>query len=70
VRAALRHLTPRERQVLRLRFGIGRCMEHTLEEIGRELGLTRQRILQIVNKALEKIRTSRHGRTLRSYVDA
>jgi RNA polymerase primary sigma factor len=54
--AALTPLTERERIVLRLRFGIGTGVEHTLEEIGRFLGLTRERIRQIESKALEKLR--------------
>ena len=51
-RAALAALTPRERQVLELRYGIDRSDEHTLEDIGRKFGLTRQRNLQIASKAI------------------
>ena len=69
-RSALRTLSPRERQVLRLRYGIGRGVEHTLEEIGNEFGLTRQRILQITTKALKKLRASRHAERLRAFYEA
>ncbi len=57
VRAALTPLNERERIVLRLRFGIGTGVSHTLEEIGRFLGLTRERIRQIEAKALSKLRS-------------
>ncbi len=56
VQAALTPLTERERSVLRLRFGIGSGVQHTLEEIGRFLGLTRERIRQIEKSALNKLR--------------
>lgn len=64
---ALRMLAPRERHVLQLRYGIGQVDEHTLEDIGRRYGLTRQRILQIAAKALAKLRASRHAASLRSF---
>jgi RNA polymerase primary sigma factor len=64
---ALRTLAPREREVLRLRYGLGDGAEHTLEDIGRRYGLTRQRILQIASKALDKLRASRHATPLRSF---
>ena len=64
---ALGMLAPRERQVIELRYGIDRDREHTLEDIGQEFGLTRQRILQIASKALEKLRTSRHARQLHAF---
>ena len=64
---ALRGLAPREREVLRLRYGIGQPSELTLEDIGKRYGLTRQRILQIASKALEKLRASRHATPLRSF---
>jgi RNA polymerase primary sigma factor len=67
---ALRMLAPRERQVLKLRYGIGHAREHTLEDIGRRYGLTRQRILQIASKALEKLRASRHAASLRSFLES
>ncbi|MDB4945654.1 MAG: polymerase sigma factor RpoD [Labilithrix sp.] len=62
-------LSPREREVLKLRFGMGGGREHTLEEVGRELSLTRERIRQIERAALDKLR-AREGRVeLRSYLD-
>lgn len=64
---ALGVLAPREREVIQLRYGIDRDREHTLEDIGKEFGLTRQRILQIASKALEKLRTSRHARQLQAF---
>jgi RNA polymerase primary sigma factor len=67
---ALRALAPRERQVLQLRYGIGHAGEHTLEDIGRLYGLTRQRILQIASKALGKLRASRHAPSLRSFLES
>ena len=69
-RVALGELTPRERTVLRLRYGFDRRGEHTLEDIGRKFGLTRQRILQIASKALEKLRTSSESCPLRSFWEA
>ena len=69
VRRALRTLSPREQRILKLRYGFGRCVEHTLEEIGAELGLTRQRILQIANSAMKKIRESSFARPLRTFVE-
>jgi len=65
---ALGALGPREQEVIRLRYGIGRAREHTLEDIGHELGVTRQRILQIASKALDKLRTSHHAGRLRAYL--
>ena len=53
---ALADLTPREQRILRMRFGIGNATDHTLEEIGKEFGVTRERIRQIEVKALEKLR--------------
>ena len=64
---ALRSLTPREREVLGLRYGLDRQGDHTLEDIGRKFGLTRQRILQITTKALEKLRTCQQTCPLRSF---
>lgn len=62
-------LTPRERKVLTLRFGLedGRAM--TLEEVGRELGVTRERIRQIEGKALRKLRIPSRSRKLKDYID-
>ncbi|MBN1550184.1 sigma-70 family RNA polymerase sigma factor [bacterium] len=67
VRAALTPLSERERVVLRLRFGIGSGIEHTLEEIGRFLGLTRERIRQIEASALEKLRRPGKSDDLRTF---
>jgi RNA polymerase primary sigma factor len=64
---ALGMLTPREREVLQMRYGLGRQNEHTLEDIGRTFGLTRQRILQIASKAIEKLRGSAQAFPLRTY---
>jgi RNA polymerase primary sigma factor len=68
--ALLDALSPRERQVLRMRFGIGGAREHTLEEVGRELLLTRERIRQIERAALEKLRARSERIELRSYLSA
>ena len=62
-------LTPREQQVLRMRFGLGGAREHTLEEVGRELTLTRERIRQIERAALDKLRARESRVELRSYLD-
>jgi RNA polymerase primary sigma factor len=62
-------LTPRERQVLRLRFGMGAEREHTLEEVGRELHLTRERIRQIERAALAKLRARSDRYDLASYLE-
>ena len=64
----LQTLPPREAHVLRLRFGLRGDRAHTLEEVGRKLGLTRERARQIERKALRKLRHPRHSRTLRSYL--
>ena len=64
---ALAMLAPRERQVLELRYGIGWNHGRSLEDIGREFGVTRQRINQISSKALDKLRRSRHARPLQSF---
>jgi RNA polymerase primary sigma factor len=62
-------LSPREQQVLRMRFGMGGSREHTLEEVGRALSLTRERIRQIERAALEKLRARESRVELRSYLD-
>ena len=59
--AVLRNLTPREAQVIRMRFGIGDGSEHTLEEVGQRFSLTRERIRQIEVKALRKLRKPWHS---------
>jgi len=66
---ALEHLTPREQRILRMRFGIGGTADHTLEEIGKEFGVTRERIRQIEAKALEKLRHPSRAHKLATFVD-
>jgi RNA polymerase primary sigma factor len=62
-------LTPREEKVLRMRFGIGEKSDHTLEEVGRDFAVTRERIRQIEAKALRKLRHPSRAKKLRSFVD-
>jgi RNA polymerase primary sigma factor len=62
-------LTPREEQVLRLRFGIGEKSDHTLEEVGQQFAVTRERIRQIEAKALRKLRHPSRSRRLKSFVE-
>jgi RNA polymerase primary sigma factor len=66
---ALNELTPREQRILILRFGIGASSEHTLEEVGKMFGVTRERIRQIEAKALEKLRHLNHARTLAGFAN-
>ncbi len=63
-------LTPREEKVLRMRFGIGEKSDHTLEEVGQDFQVTRERIRQIEAKALRKLRHPSRAKRLRSFVDA
>ncbi len=63
-RQALAGLTPREEQVLRLRFGVGEVTDYTLEEVGQRFAVTRERIRQIEAKALRKLRRPQRGRPL------
>ena len=63
-------LSERERRVVRMRFGLGPEREHSLEEVGRELSLTRERIRQIERRALEKLRARSKGRDLESFLRA
>ena len=65
---ALADLTPREQRILRMRFGIGGATDHTLEEIGKEFGVTRERICQIEAKALEKLRHAADASKLATFV--
>ena len=67
VRAILADLSPKERKILEMRHGLMDGIYHTLEEVGREFGVTRERIRQIEAKALEKIRTHDRARHLKSY---
>ncbi|MBW1910569.1 MAG: RNA polymerase sigma factor RpoD [Deltaproteobacteria bacterium] len=69
-RRVLRTLTPREEKVLRMRFGIGEKADHTLEEVGRDFSVTRERIRQIEAKALRKLRHPSRSRKLKSFVEA
>ena len=67
VRGILGDLSPKERKILEMRHGLMDGIYHTLEEVGREFGVTRERIRQIEAKALEKIRTHNKARHLKSY---
>jgi RNA polymerase primary sigma factor len=62
-------LTPREEKVLRMRFGIGEKSDHTLEEVGQDFEVTRERIRQIEAKALRKLRHPSRSKKLKSFVD-
>ena len=66
---ALSALTPREAKVLRMRFGIGMTTEYTLEEIGKQFDVTRERIRQIEAKALRKLRHPSQSKQLRSFIE-
>ena len=69
VERALGMLSPKEKEILRLRFGIGEEGEHTLEEVGRRFSVTRERIRQIETKALRKLRHPLRGRALKAFVE-
>jgi RNA polymerase primary sigma factor len=69
VERALSTLSPKEKKILRLRFGIGEEGEHTLEEVGKRFDVTRERIRQIETKALRKLRHPLRGRALRAFVE-
>jgi len=69
-RRALSTLTPREEKILRMRFGIGEKSEHTLEEVGQDFKVTRERIRQIEAKALTKLRHPARTKELKAFVDS
>jgi len=69
VERALSMLSPKEKEILRLRFGIGEEGEHTLEEVGKRFEVTRERIRQIEAKALRKLRHPLRGRNLRAFIE-
>ena len=69
VDGVLNSLNPRERRVLQLRFGLDGGRSRTLEEVGREFGVTRERIRQIEAKALRRLRHPSRSRVLRDYLD-
>ena len=62
-------LTPREERVLRMRFGIGMSTDHTLEEVGQQFSVTRERIRQIEAKALRKLKHPSRSKILRSFLN-
>ena len=67
--SVLSTLTPREERVLRMRFGIGMNTDHTLEEVGQQFSVTRERIRQIEAKGLRKLKHPSRSRKLRSFLD-
>lgn len=69
-RKVLATLTPREEKVLRMRFGIGEKSDHTLEEVGQDFEVTRERIRQIEAKALRKLRHPSRAKSLKGFVDS
>ena len=68
VKKSLDELAPREAQVLRLRYGIGTNKDHTLEEVGHALGLTRERVRQIESAAIRKLRGPEFQDRLHDYL--
>jgi RNA polymerase primary sigma factor len=68
-RRVLKSLTPREEQVLKMRFGVGDGSEHTLEEVGRSFNVTRERIRQIESKALRKLRHPSRAKKLKPFLE-
>jgi RNA polymerase primary sigma factor len=67
-RKVLETLTPREQKVLRMRFGIGEKSDHTLEEVGRDFKVTRERVRQIEAKAIEKLKHPSRAKELKSFL--
>jgi RNA polymerase primary sigma factor len=68
IKEVLRYLSPREQKILRMRFGLDDGRGHTLEEVGQEFGVTRERIRQIEAKALSRLGKHREGKRLRDYL--
>jgi RNA polymerase primary sigma factor len=68
ISSALAALKPREEKILRMRFGIGKYPEHTLEEVGQDYALTRERIRQIEAKALRKLRHPARRKELKNFI--
>ena len=69
MKKSLDELAPREAQVLRLRYGIGTNKDHTLEEVGHALGLTRERVRQIESAAIRKLRSPEFQDRLHDYLN-
>ncbi len=69
IRKVLGHLTLRERQVIELRFGLVDDHDHTLEEVGKKLKVTRERVRQIAERAIRKLRHPQASRILKDYLD-
>ncbi len=69
MRKVLATLTPREEKVLRMRFGVGEKSDHTLEQVGQDFDVTRERIRQIEAKALLKLRHPSRGLRLKSFIE-
>jgi RNA polymerase primary sigma factor len=67
--SVLKTLTPREEQVIKMRFGLGDGSEHTLEEVGQRFSVTRERIRQIEAKALRKLRHPSRSRLLKAFLE-
>ena len=68
-RDLLKTLTPREEKVIRMRFGLDEKTEHTLEEVGRDFDVTRERVRQIEGRALHKLRRASRSRNLKSFIE-
>ena len=69
LREALSHLTPRERHIIQLRYGLGGGSALTLEQIGQRLSLTRERVRQLESEALKKLRDPLLGRRIHGYFE-
>jgi len=65
----LASLTPREERIVRMRFGLGMNSDHTLEQVGQQFSVTRERIRQIEAKAIRKLKHPSRSRELRSFLD-